>query len=649
MPFIITQDMFNRKIGTVSSVNYPYRYPLGLNLKPGTPLHDKLVGDILALAQESRSAMSTRFASWQALDKKLTAYIDLTAEEEDLERIDTNKPLSIVVPTMYASLETLLTYMVAAFLEEPILKYDWIDDRDRVGTALLELVVAQQCRKAKLGMHLHTMFRDMLVYGFGAVAPSWQRTLGYRTRPDKSLTGYLGALLGASRKTRTEEVVFEGNVFRNIDPYTYFPDVNHPITDMQHSDYQGWLVPENYSTLIDRERTDSGFFNGQYVQHIDGRSVFGYDQSERDRYDVSPFTNTVFSQRVDTLFLYRNVIPRDLNIGSRRTPEKWLFGVSGDSVLICARPAEFDHGMYPLAVCASEFDGYTTSPISRMELSFGLQKYIDYLFNSHAVNIRKALNDMFVVDPQRINLNDVLNPSAGGVIRTRKQAWGTGIKDSIQQLQVTDVTAANLQEALGLGSFLDMAMGTQDIVKGVQRKNSADVSATEYQGTRGAALSRLERMATVVGAQAIHDLAYICAYHTQQFMSTEAYVRFGGRYEDVLRGEYGEAGGTLVGPLDLLINFDVAPTDGRLPNSGDPALWAAMFQAIGANPLLAQQFDMTRMFKHWARLAGARNIDEFIARPQQAMRVLPDETVERGVEAGNFVPMEEAANATAAV
>jgi len=256
MPFIITQDMFNRKIGTVSSVNYPYRYPLGLNLKPGTPLHDKLVGDILALAQESRSAMSTRFASWQALDKKLTAYIDLTAEEEDLERIDTNKPLSIVVPTMYASLETLLTYMVAAFLEAPILKYDWIDDRDRVGTALLELVVAQQCRKAKLGMHLHTMFRDMLVYGFGAVAPSWQRTLGYRTRPDKSLTGYLGALLGASRKTRTEEVVFEGNVFRNIDPYTYFPDVNHPITDMQHSDYQGWLVPENYSTLIDRERTE---------------------------------------------------------------------------------------------------------------------------------------------------------------------------------------------------------------------------------------------------------------------------------------------------------------------------------------------------------------------------------------------------------
>jgi hypothetical protein len=45
-----------------------------------------------------------------------------------------------------------------------------------------------------------------------------------------------------------------------------------------------------------------------------------------------------------------------------------------------------------------------------------------------------------------------------------------------------------------------------------------------------------------------------------------------------------------------------------------------------------QQFDMVRVFKHIARLAGAKNVDNF------EVKVKPDQEVMRQVQAGNLIP-----------
>ncbi len=987
MPITIT-GQFNNNIKSITdpSTDYKYNYPYRLKLKPGTELHNKLVKMVLERAQESRSAMSARYDSWRAIDKKLTAYIDLTTEEETLKDKDINKPLSIVVPTMYAALETLLTYLVTAFLDDPILKYEGFDDQDVVGAALMELLISNQALRSKLGLRMHTWFRDMLAYGFGAIVPAWTYELGYKTRVDNSFVAQAtNFLTGSERKTREEVIAYEGNDFYNIDPYLYFPDPNTAIPDVKRSDYQGWLVKETYTSIINRERTDGRYFNGQYLRHIDGRSALGLDESLRDRFKVSPYTNTVGNQSIHTLYFYINLIPNEWGLGRKTVPEKWVFGVSGDAVLVCAYPSELNHNQYPVAVIASEYDGYTAAPISRLEMVYGLQEYIDYLFNcyddktevltsdgwvgfpdlkesdkvatvlpgsleltfeqpkqlfeydydgtliqfkssrmdvcvtpnhnlvakkrykgeweflpasfvalnakneyktlgnlswegehlpkpivieepgydsveipavfmvdflgwfvsegsithgkqsgsytmaikqvdrenaqriddlmdalpfhvtryfdekkeawtwsithkglynwlkkncyieggthsehkriptfaknldtfylerlfnnamrgdgnwhesphdnlgryaskskqlindmqeialklgyfshvhvstanglpfyslnistvdtfpaiaerncslvdykgkvycfensthitvtrrngkigihgqSHIVNVRKAINDVFVVDPQRINLNDVLNPSAGGVIRTRRQAWGTGVKDAIEQLKVTDITQASIQEALQLGRFLDMASGTTDVLKGDFRQGER-ISATEYQGTKGAALTRLERMARVVGMQGVQDLGTLCAENTQQFMSQETYVKIVGRHEELLRAEYGDNQYALVGPMDILTNYDIVPSDGTIPNSGDPQQWLAMFQTMASNPELLNEFDIVRVFKHWARLSGEKNLNDFVKSRSVRADVRPAESLESGIQAGNIVPLEELSN-----
>jgi len=647
MPVILNPNVDGRAPGrdsrAVTDVQYNYKYPLGLKLKPGSIQHDKLRDAILERAQRSRDAMSSRFDSWNDIDKTLTAYIPLSTVEQNLKADDPTKPISIVVPLSYATMETLLTYMVAAFLEQPIFRYEGFTGEDILGTMLLEKVVELQTRKSGAGLQLHTMFRDSLAYGFGAVTPIWSKKYGYqRVANNRSLWTTVGKYIGLAAETQREEVVkFEGNELYNIDPYMYLPDPGYAIQDVQRSEYAGWLRRESRMELLSRERYDDGFFNVQYLKHIDGKSVLGLDLSNRDRYDVATgsILSTNTTEPFDIVYMYVDLIPADWGIGNKKYPELWRFAVAGDQVLIACEPLDLDHNLKPIAVCAPEYDGHSVSPVSRLEVVQGLQTIMDFLYNSHIANVRKAINDMFVLDPSRINVNDLLHPGPGKIIRTRKKAWGLGVKDIIEQLKVSDVTARHLVEAPAVTGMLDRIMGTEDAIQGSLSRKKERITATEYQGTKGTALSRLEKTAKIASLQAMDPLAEMYASQTQQFMSEEQYADIAGEYEEELRAEFGDADRVLVGPLDILTRFNVVPSDGGLPASGDPQLWLSMLQTIGSNESLVMHFDIVRIFKHWARMAGAKNISQFISRQTNA-EVLPDEEVARQAEAGNIIPME---------
>ena len=49
-----------------------------------------------------------------------------------------------------------------------------------------------------------------------------------------------------------------------------------------------------------------------------------------------------------------------------------------------------------------------------MEILQGMQTIVDWMFNSHVVNVRKAINDVLVIDPYLLNVNDLENVEAGG-------------------------------------------------------------------------------------------------------------------------------------------------------------------------------------------------------------------------------------------
>ena len=126
---------------------------------------------------------------------------------------------------------------------------------------------------------------------------------------------------------------------------------------------------------------------------------------------------------VDVINLYVTLIPKEWNLGDGEYPEKWFFRLAADDVIITCQKANYYHGMYPVAVASPEYDGYSITPIGRLEVLYGLQGVLDWLFNSHVANVRKAINDMLIVDPYLVNINDLKDPEPGKLIRLRRPAW----------------------------------------------------------------------------------------------------------------------------------------------------------------------------------------------------------------------------------
>lgn len=642
MPYVI--DPLRRRgtiLQSIAKRDYKYNYPIRRNLKPGSKLHEKLVDLVMDKVQASHSAMSTKYDTWNELDNTLTAYIRADDDEQALIETDERKPISMVVPTSYAMLETLLAYLVAAYLNDPIFRYDPFDTEDTLGVGLLEAVIAQQCRWFRNALSLHTTFRDSFVYGLGAVTPVWSKHTGFRRVAEQG--GFWSDMFGRfvqgeTKRVRKEVTLFEGNRLYNIDPYRYFPDVSVPVQNVQDGNYCGWLQRTSKNALLTLESQSEWIFNARYVNDSDARSVYNLDNSERDKAATMQLSEASDEQAVDVIYMGINIIPKDVGVGNSEDPEKWLFGVAGDSILIQATPQELDHNMFPVAVCAPSYDGYTATPVSVMEQISGMQTLANYLLNSHVQNIRKGLNDMWIADPSMVNMNDVYNPDPAKVIRLRRRAWGRGVDSVIKQFPVVDVTQQNVGEIGFVMEMMKVTTGATDPIMGLFTRTGDRKSATEWRGTRDSALYKIERGARIAGDMLLYSLGYMIASQTQQFMSDDVYVRLVGEKAAELSALYGKSAGK-VSPLDVLVEYDVIVGDGSLPTSGDPNAWLAAMQLVASNPALMQTFDIVRIFKQWARFAGAKNIGDFVAKKMPGeMQVQPDEEVARQAEAGNIIP-----------
>lgn len=648
-----SNNILQIKSKNLSEANYGYRYPKGINLKPGSETHNRIISMVNQRVLDSYRHMSTRHKTWKAIDKNLTAYVALDDKEKAVKDYDSRRPVRVIVPQSYATLETLLAYWVTAYLDNPIFRYEGRGPEDEVGSILMELAIAYQTQMAKMGLSLYYQARDAYTYGFGASHPRWIRKTGYRRVEEEQ--GFFSQLFQGWRKVgnmkkRVPALLYEGNELMNIDPYCYLPDPGAPIDNPQAGAFVGWVRRTNVMTLLSEEQNSDTHFNAQYLQHVDARSslVERLDMSGREaRFGTTTGIDyTTTSVPADVVYMYINIIPRDMGLGSSPYPEKWYFEIGGDCVVLAAAPENLDHCMFPVGVISPSADGYSTAPVSKLEVVSGLQEVLDFLYTSHIKNVRKAINDVLIVDPKLVNMKDLKDNDGGWLVRLRRSAWGRGIDNAVQQLKVTDITAQHLSEAPLLIDFINRMTGTVDALQGVQRRSGERVSATEASDTRQGALSRLMKDGRICSLQGMQDLGYMLASHTQQLMSEELYVKVVGEWEARLRTEFNLPPGVNrypVNPMDLLVGFDVVMKDGTIPDSSTAKDWIQLYGMITAQQELIGTYDVPRIFMHIARMLGAKNVHEFIRQGQVQPQVMPDQAVQDQAAAGNIIPIGGAA------
>lgn len=620
----------------LKSDKHDYEYPEGLNLKPGSELHERIRKHVMACARAGHNHIQKRYASWREVDRVTSAYVELDETEREIKRADARRPVSIVFPYSYVVQETVLSYLVSAFLEDPIFTFEGAKAEDEIGALLMTHKVQMDCRKYKAGLALHTMFRDGFSYGIGIVAPQWDKHMGFKIIRGQGADG-------RPEKLMQEALLYEGNSLTNIDPYKFLPDPTVAIHNVQKGEFVGWLDETNYNSLLGDELRGAGLFNVQYLKNLKGRRscLQVGDNSDRNRRTGmsvqrdNPYENT--NNPVDVIYMYCTIIPKEFKLGDGERPEKWFFALAADAVLIKAQPLNLAHNMYPIAVCAPDFDGYSAAPVSRLEILYGLQGTLDWLFNSHIANVRKAVNDMILYDPYSVNGKDLEDPAPGKLIRLRRPAWGKGVKDVAMQFQVNDITRANIADSSFVVNWMQKIGAADDSMMGAQRSGGPDrLSAAEFQGTMRGSMTRLQRVARVVGMQAMQDIGYMFAHHTQQLMTEEVYITAAGQYQKRLEKEFG-GNKIKVSPFDLLIDFDLIVRDGSIPGGSDLNFWSTIFATIAKTPELAQVLDVPRIFTHMARESGAKNVDDFIR-----TRTAPDQSVIQQAQAGNMIPVQQA-------
>lgn len=621
-----------------------YDYPEDLNLLPSSDLHKKIIKEVTDRAQTSHRIMSRYKERWRDIDDVLRVYMP---EDQSNQNSKTNRKKSqtesysdLIIPESYATMETILTYYMTAFMQDPMIHYKGVSPKDTLGARLMTLLIDHQVKYAKIGLNLHTMFRDDTAYGFGVIAPVWRRYYG--RRPKLRQFGFMrqDGVFEITQEKRTyvnDALLYEGNEVMNINPYLYLPDVSVPIHEPQKGEYVGWVEETTFTSLMNVERDPDGLlFNCKYLKDLDNRSQYSMlrKQYTRDSYGGD---STIKSGSVDVIWMYIDLIPSDWGLGDSEYPEKWLFGIAGDKVVISAHKVDYMHGKFPVAVCATGFDGYSATPVSKLSMVHDVQTLINFMYTSHIHNVRKALNDMFLVDPSIINYYDLMNPEPGKIIRTRRAAWGNQMLDhAFKQLDVKDVTQNHVLEADHLGQLMRRISSTSENMQGSFADRTTRVSSREAGQTMGSALNRFKKNAQIIDMQAVQPLADMLAAHTQEFMEEETFVEVTGDWAEKYMVDLADQDGRVqVHPLDLLINYSIRPTSGTIPGSEDPQIWTQLFQIASQNPVIAQQLDWLKLFKHLGRNLGADNVDNFI------VRVAPDQEVEQQRALGNIVPNEQ--------
>lgn len=633
-----------------------YNYVNNVDLTPGSEVSNTIVTMIKERAAIAQSKLAHRREVWKEIDSTLNAFVT----PEDAAKLEERNTIrNVVVPMNYAMLQTLLTYFTMMYNQSPMFLYGAFGGELRhiLGAELLNLEIQRQVDKASMLLNFHTQWRDNYVYGFGAVSPIWVRDT-INTLQTKTI---------GDRKTRVndEKVIYAGNKLYNISPYDILPDPSVPIEQVQESSFFGFVKHTNLYELLKLDSKDwrDGYVNIDYVKkRFNDRGFISpysseYDIKKTNMYQSASYGGSVpmdeaspYSKNIDTVVMYIRIIPKDLKLGAGTQPELWTF-VLCDNILIQAMPLGLDHGQIPVTIGAVDYDGYSTTPLSRLEEVQSLQDTINWNFTSHIANVKKSLNGMLVVDPKFVNINDLKSPKPGKIIRMRQAGFGQDVGKAIQQLPVQDVTQNNVYNTSVMTELMRNITAASLNASGGIEKTGERVSASEANNTMRATLSRIDKDAIVFSKQAMDNMGYLLASQTIQMMDEEHWIRTNKKNFINLKKLYDKNFDEQTLALDdygyvqinhdlIDVNFDVVCNDSNLTGMGDTGEWINLYQIMSQSPELAQQFDMFRIFEHIAKKMGAKNIEVFRRNINDLQaQTMPTEQVKSQVQAGNLVPM----------
>lgn len=573
-------------------------------LRPDSSLHSSVLTKLNAMWEFGKKQMKQQYSRWNFAEQRVQAYTSL----EDYERLMAQlqapdaqppEPVSVVVPYSYATLHAAATYIHQVLVgRKPIFPLLATLGTEADRARYMETALQSNLDASRGQETLWQLIWDPLIYGFGVVKNGWEVRTGQTIKWIQSM------------RQLVTTTTFAGNVISAVDPYAFVPDPRCPISQCNlRGDFMFAETQVSATTLLDLEK------RGQLSYVTEGLAK-NRSASDRETGAVSENRRRIkIGIRAESLLTPTNVtafaavregtvrlVPKDWGLGESDQSQLWKFSWFRGQI-IQAEPLGMIHNMHPMCATEPTSFGHDFLSVSMHDMIGPFQDVLSWLVSSRMENVRAAINNQFIADPARVDINDVRASPIGRVIRLKQTAQGLPIKDAIMQLQVSDVTMGHITDIQTIRILADTITGINDNLRGINTSGGRR-SATEARQSMQAGAQRLSSMAIRISAQAFAPLCQQMISNIQQFMPDEMWVQ--------MTGDVGSESLKLT-PEMVVGSYNYQISDGSLPYDKQALLetWQEIMFGIAKDPELRQTYSLPEIFRYVALLGGAKNIDQF--------------------------------------
>lgn len=596
-------------------------------LAPKSAQHDFILQYLRERIRYSELKMAKFYPRWRHNELMLQAYISMQDFDRILKEMDRSReapsiddaPMAINVPFAWATVNTIVTYLLHMFGgRSPIFDVDTYRAEQVNSAKNMEMFIQYNSDVVRFIRSLYFFLMDGETYGLAVMRTLWKQEIGTRMvqvppHPDITAVAQAQGMPPPQTTQQSQDYVkFEGSSCANVDPYLFYPDPRVPMHEVsEKGEWVSWRSYQGRHTLMKEQakgnlkwvdRVEDARWQDNENQPNSARSIraMGVGDPGMDEGGASQISPNL---QVDQgTFI---IIPKDLGLSASDTPEMWVFTILNKRQIVQAMKVDLPTGRHPVIVAEPSSVGYGFGNLGTVDMVGPMQKIMSWFMNSHIYNVRSALNNMFVVDPTKVEMQDFKTPGPGKLLRLKNTAFGLNDpKMAVSQLEVSDVTRAHMSDFQTFGRLASDLSGATDNVRGLQDAGGRK-TATEIRTSSEAATSRLAAKGKVYSAMAFTDLAQTWSLNAQSNLTDE--------FEFKVLGQEGRANSFRLTPESIQGDFVYPIHDGTLPvdKLGLLDVWKELYLAVSQDPQLRQSYDMLDMFDWIAQLGGAQNIKQF--------------------------------------
>jgi len=564
-----------------------------------------IVGYINNRLLQSEFSMGQNYTQW---DKNRKLYdADVIRPTEEINRNKTHGDVpqyeTLRIPYIYAAVQTYLTYLLALYTKrKPMFQLEGKTDKHAEAASMMQTILHNNAINRGYIIPIHTWLRDGMIFNRGIIWRDWYKVTK-KVRTTVPPMSVLGVPVGNAIEKMTDMVEDEGNDLFTSSPYDTYFDPSVTMQNHQKGEFVARAYFQSWVTVL--EKMQERFYWDKRSKIPNNPTMQWRNRTAPNRPgEQASIQNGAIENNqhtaVEITDIIIRLIPKDWQLGEGSFPEYWRFIVANGKTILYASP-ERDLYEFPCYVIEPEFDGRTLNTKDLTSMMAPLQELLSWLINSHMDSVRKTINNKFIIDPSMVVWKDVEENKP--YVRLSQKAYGKNAGAAIYQLKMYDATQTHLNDIGLVIDLLTRISAATENFMGITSGGGDRKTATEVRTANTLAGSRIEKVALIIGHQGWMPMTRGLVNGVQANLS-ETF-----NYQDYQGGGYQK-----ISPEQIKNGlFNYTPVDPTIPvdKLQLAQTWAEVMQALSSNQGLMQQYDMKRIFEHWASLGGAGELANF--------------------------------------